>query len=157
MEQPQQVMPKSPKEVKQVASNEAEKKPPSQKEVKDEIPPIDDWNEEITKKEENSKSRNRRDLGGQGGFKGGRKGKNGYRGNGKKGYHGNGENGSHGGQGRNRDRNFRDSEFRSSNHGGQSHDRYGCTCLLASIDQVFFINFQFQVSKIKFRCQNRQL
>ena len=139
MEQPQQVMPKSPKEVKQVASNEAEKKPPSQKEVKDEIPPIDDWNEEITKKEENSKKRDRRDLGGQGGFKGGRKsgngyrgngkkgyrgnGKKGYHGNGKKGYHGNGENGSHGDQGRNRDGNFRDSEFHSSNHDGQSRDR----------------------------------
>ena len=29
--------------------------------------------------------------------------------------------------------------------------------ILASIDQVFLINFQFQVSKIKFRYQNRQL
>ena len=31
------------------------------------------------------------------------------------------------------------------------------TNILPSIDQVFLINFQFQVSKIKFRYQNRQL
>ena len=29
--------------------------------------------------------------------------------------------------------------------------------ILASIDQVFLINFQFQVSKLKFWCQKRQL
>ena len=44
-----------------------------QKEVKDEIPPIDDWNEEITKKEGNSKNQNLRGRGGRGrgGFQGG--------------------------------------------------------------------------------------
>jgi len=143
-QQPQQVMPKSPEEVnqqclEQVASNEAEKKPPgfspSQKEVKDEMPPIDDWNEEIAKEEENSENRDRGSRGGRGrggrgggqfrgrgGFKRGG-GENGYRGNGENGYRGNGENGYRGGRGggrgRDRDGNFRDREFRSSNRGGK--------------------------------------
>ena len=91
-QQPKPKTPEQPAKVEHVNGTEKEEKIPTKppgyasitagvKEIKDEMPPIDDWNDEIAKEEENSDSKEVRN--GRGGDRGrGGRGRGNFRGRG---------------------------------------------------------------------------